>query len=149
MRFSPIVLLLFGMLSDESAVQALKPPAIAAKPVETQEQAIAAIKKLGVELGDVCQPNGDELSEQGRQQRSPFQDFLVEVCALLAGETAHGDEQGAVLGLGECQSFAEVGPPHDLGKRFGDCSLGWAEDLQPRLPGILPRCGERASHGCD
>ena len=31
MKFSPIILLLFAMLSDEPAVQALKPPAIAAR----------------------------------------------------------------------------------------------------------------------
>ena len=47
MRFSPIVLLLFAMLGFDSAAQTLTPPANAAEPVETQEQAIAAIKKLG------------------------------------------------------------------------------------------------------
>ena len=47
MKFSSIILLLFAMLCFDYAAQTLMPSAKAAEFVETQEQAIAAIKKLG------------------------------------------------------------------------------------------------------
>ncbi len=50
MRFSQIVLLLFAMMFFDCAAQTLMPPANAAESVESQEQAITAIKKLGVRV---------------------------------------------------------------------------------------------------
>ena len=47
LRFSQFVLLLFTMLGFDYAAQTLMPSAIAAEFVETQDQAITAIKKLG------------------------------------------------------------------------------------------------------
>ena len=51
LRSSPVVLLLFAMPGFDYAAQTLMPPAIAAKPVETQEQVISAIKKLSGSAG--------------------------------------------------------------------------------------------------
>ena len=77
-----------------------------------------------VDVFGAGEADGDELAEERVEIGAAFEDIFVEGRALLAGEAAEGDEEGAVGGAGFGEGGGEVGAPDDFVEGGGELGLG-------------------------